>query len=88
MKLSFVMALMALGMFCTAAEAQQTFGGYECTEDCSGHQAGYDWAREHNITDPDDCGGDSQSFVEGCKVYTENPYRGSEYDDDGNEIGD
>lgn len=48
-----------------------TFEGYECTEDCSGHEAGYAWAEENGITDPDDCGGNSQSFIEGCMAYTE-----------------
>lgn len=48
-----------------------TFEGYECTEDCSGHEAGYAWAEENDITDPDDCGGNSQSFIEGCIAYAE-----------------
>ena len=30
-----------------------TFHGYACTVDCSGHEAGYNWAQEHDITDPD-----------------------------------
>lgn len=60
---------------------QLTFHGYDCTDDCSGHRAGYEWAEEHNITDPDDCGGNSQSFIEGCKAYA-----GEEGDDtDGDE---
>lgn len=41
----------------------------DCTEDCSGHDAGYNWAQEQGITDPSDCGGNSQSFVEGCQAY-------------------
>ena len=45
--------------------------GYGCTQDCSGHEAGYDWAEQHDITDPDDCGGDSDSFIEGCRAYGE-----------------
>lgn len=48
-----------------------TFGGYPCTQDCSGHEAGYDWAAENGIDDPYDCGGNSQSFIEGCMVYAE-----------------
>jgi hypothetical protein len=46
-----------------------TFHGYDCTVDCSGHEAGYQWAEQHGISDPDDCSGDSQSFVEGCRAY-------------------
>lgn len=53
----------------TFIDSQETFGGYECTEDCSGHQAGYDWAEEHGIDDPDTCGGKSQSFIEGCMAF-------------------
>jgi hypothetical protein len=48
-----------------------TFEGYECTEDCSGHEAGYAWAEDNDITDPDDCGGNSNSFYEGCVAYAE-----------------
>jgi len=35
------------------------FHGDECTADCSGHEAGYAWAEEHGIDDPDDCDGNS-----------------------------
>lgn len=52
-------------------DGQLYFGGDECTEDCSGHQAGYDWAEEKGITDPEDCGGKSDSFIEGCETYAE-----------------
>lgn len=44
---------------------------YGCTQDCSGHEAGVDWARENEIYSPDDCGGRSQSFLQGCKAYAE-----------------
>src|SRR4051812_21034470 len=45
------------------------FGGYACTEDCSGHEAGYQWAEENGIDDPDNCDGKSNSFIEGCITY-------------------
>ena len=45
------------------------FHGQPCTVDCSGHEAGYQWAEDHDITDPEDCGGNSQSFIEGCQSY-------------------
>ena len=48
---------------------QNTYKGYECTDDCSGHEAGYEWAQRKGITDPDDCGGNSVSFIEGCRSY-------------------
>lgn len=44
---------------------------YGCTEDCSGHEAGVAWANENGITDPGDCGGRSQSFIEGCEAFAE-----------------
>jgi len=49
----------------------KTFGSYECSQDCSGHQAGYDWAELQGIDDEDDCHGNSESFIEGCKAYVE-----------------
>ena len=41
----------------------------ECTEDCSGHEAGFEWAKEQGVTDTSECSGDSQSFQEGCEAY-------------------
>lgn len=48
-----------------------TFHGDPCTEDCSGHEAGYEWALDKGIDDPDDCGGNSESFIEGCESAAE-----------------
>jgi hypothetical protein len=53
------------------AIAQEAFRGYECTDDCSGHEAGYIWAERNDITDTRDCDGDSRSFGEGCQAYVE-----------------
>src|SRR6266404_5505527 len=52
------------------------FAGYECTVDCSGHEAGYKWAEEHGISDGDDCDragehSNSPSFAEGCHAYVD-----------------
>jgi hypothetical protein len=47
------------------------FHGYRCTVDCSGHEAGYKWAEDHDIDDVDNCGGNSQSFIEGCQAWVE-----------------
>lgn len=49
----------------------QTFKGDDCIGDCSGHEAGYNWAEEKGIDDPSDCGGNSSSFIEGCESYAE-----------------
>lgn len=70
----------------TYAQESRTFGGFDCTDDCSGHAAGYNWAQSKSITDESDCGGDSNSFTEGCQVYVREPSRGADEDDDGNEI--
>lgn len=48
-----------------------SYAGYGCTVDCSGHEAGYNWAADNDITDPNDCGGNSWSFIEGCEAYAE-----------------
>ena len=42
-----------------------------CTEDCSGHDAGFEWARDHDVTDASECGGGSLSFEEGCRTYAD-----------------
>lgn len=64
-------ALAAAGMqFSTFAEAQ-TFKGYPCTVDCSGHEAGYEWAEQKGITNSSSCGGNSNSFIEGCRAWAE-----------------
>jgi hypothetical protein len=70
----------------------RTFGGYECTDDCSGHKAGYEWAEAKGITDEADCENilvrapNRTSFYEGCMTYVEDPSRGADEDDDGEEI--
>lgn len=52
-------------------EEPPTYYGDDCTEDCSGHVAGYQWAEDNGIDDPDDCDGNSDSFIEGCQAYAE-----------------
>ncbi len=49
------------------------FKGYECTDDCSGHEAGYEWAEENGITqdDVDNYSGNSDSFREGMQSYVD-----------------
>lgn len=52
------------------------FNGYECTDDCSGHEAGYEWAEEHGISqdDVDNYSGNSNSFMEGMQSYVDENY--------------
>jgi hypothetical protein len=52
-------------------DGSQEFGGYPCTDDCSGHEAGYQWAQDNGIEQAEDCGGNSDSFIEGCVTYAE-----------------
>lgn len=52
----------------------KTFYGYDCTEDCSGHEAGYNWAKKNDINRTCKCNGSSQSFSEGCEAYVEKNY--------------
>jgi len=52
-----------------APDVPVTSDNWNCTSDCSGHEAGYEWASEHGIAHPDDCGGKSNSFIEGCQAY-------------------
>lgn len=47
----------------------QYFHNVACTDDCSGHAAGYEWAKNNNIIASSLCSGKSNSFIEGCKVY-------------------
>lgn len=54
-----------------ASQFVTSYGGGGCTYDCSGHEAGYEWASRKGIDDPDDCDGNSQSFIEGCQAYAE-----------------
>ena len=44
---------------------------YVCTEDCSGHEAGFEWAQENDVSDSFECGGNSQSFLKGCEAFAE-----------------
>ena len=40
-----------------------------CTDDCSGHKAGYEWAEQNGISSESDCDGNSDSFNEGCTNF-------------------
>lgn len=48
---------------------QLAFGGYPCRADCADDKAGYAWAKNNAVTDPDDCTGKTGAFIEGCRVY-------------------
>ncbi len=86
-----LIAIAAFALLTTAAVAR-TFGGYECTVDCSGHKAGYEWAEAKGIQDELECdeildtAPNRTSFYEGCMAYVEDPSRGADKDDDGDDI--
>lgn len=42
-----------------------------CTNDCDSYMDGYRWAESQGISDPDDCTGNSTSFIDGCIAYTD-----------------
>ncbi len=47
------------------------FGGGQITYAGEGHDAGYEWAQEHDITDTSYDNGNSESFNEGVRQYAE-----------------
>ena len=53
------------------SKTSNTFQGYECSYDCSGHEAGYDWAEENQVCDTEYDGGNSESFAEGVRAWAE-----------------
>lgn len=52
-----------------SGEIACAFKGFDCTDDCSGHEEGYLWADEHRIASTSTCDGKSRSFLEGCIAY-------------------
>jgi hypothetical protein len=84
---SVLLSLVGIVAVASAASARE-FGGYECSENCSGHAAGYRWAEAHGITSELDCPlrGRAISFYEGCLVYVQDSDRGADQDDDGDDI--
>ena len=89
--LRILLVSLLLGGPALTASARE-FGGHECTDDCSGHKAGYEWAESKNVQSEQTCNAilrrspNSTSFYEGCLTYVEDPTRGAEEDDDGEEI--
>lgn len=59
----------------------KNMSGYNGTAVGSGHDAGYEWAEENGIDNIDDCGGNSDSFIEGCQSYVEENYPPEECED-------
>ena len=53
------------------ATSVEDTGDYVCTDDCSGHEAGFSWGQENDLTDASECSGNSQSFIEGCEAFVQ-----------------
>lgn len=68
---SIALAIVGLIAFSIVAmaDSQPTFKGFACTDDCSGHVAGYQWARSKGLIDIRLCATASQSFNEGCAAF-------------------
>jgi len=79
--------VLAVSCFASGQASARTFGGYECTDDCVGHAAGYRWAEATEMTDASNCPeNSSDEFYEGCLAYVHDPERGADVDDDGRPI--
>lgn len=61
----------AAGVAASGLAHADTFAGYTCLTDCSGHKAGYEWAEQHDIDDESACSTASHSFNEGCAAYVD-----------------
>jgi hypothetical protein len=89
-----VIAIIAvIGMMGSGAAMADSFGGNACKTDCSGHQAGYNWAQQNGISDESACKSNSNSFNEGCRTFveenstskSESPQDDDDSDDDGDD---
>lgn len=57
------------------------FRGMRCSHDCSGHVAGYEWARDLGVTNGDACPYDNgDSFGSGCRIAADENYRDIRFD--------
>lgn len=68
MKYSIMLAALSMALAPATGIAKE-FHDATCTKDCSGHKAGYEWARKKGITSPGQCGGKSNSFTGGCRIW-------------------
>jgi hypothetical protein len=76
-----LVCVLAVGFSAPGQASARTFGGYDCTDDCVGHAAGYRWAEERGIENIDECPDNrSKAFYEGCLVFVDDPERGADFD--------
>ena len=53
--LATIIAMCAIAYKASTPDA--THADLDCTDNCSGHEAGYKWAEQHSIDDEDYCPG-------------------------------
>jgi hypothetical protein len=69
-----VLAILAMFARIYAANTQDRISaGLTCTADCSGYDAGYNWAEQRGIDDDDYCPDGDKFFYEGCVAYVAEP---------------
>lgn len=64
-------ALALISLLAVSCAQADTFDGYQCLGDCSGHKTGFEWAEQNQITDESFCSTSSNSFNEGCTSYVQ-----------------
>lgn len=82
---TFYALMLLVSMLGSTSASADTFDGYDCTGDCSGHQAGYDWAEENEIDDSESCDTASQSFNEGCQSAVDGGSGAIDADEEGDD---
>ena len=55
------------GSVVVSQTGKKYYRGMLCSQDCSGHIKGYEWAIELGVTNYDACNSNSASFTEGCE---------------------
>lgn len=52
-------------------QAVQQAGRVRCNKECEAFEKGYLWAEENEVSEPDECFGSSDAFLNGCMAYAE-----------------
>ena len=62
------------GSVVVSQTGKKYYRGMLCSQDCSGHIKGYEWAIELGVTNYDACNSNSASFTEGCERGVDETY--------------
>ena len=52
-----------------AYASDEVYQGYPCSPNCQDFQKGFDAAKDHKLTIPNQCQGQSMAETTGCKAY-------------------